>query len=66
MFRTNDAAEYIGLTKATLEAWRCKGGGPVFVKYQRAVRYRKEDLDAFIQQSLQRNTSQANAAGAGR
>ncbi|MFC1580037.1 helix-turn-helix domain-containing protein [Thermodesulfobacteriota bacterium] len=49
MLRTEEAAKYIGLQKCTLEAWRVRGTyGPVFLKLGKAVRYRKEDLDAFI------------------
>ena len=57
MLRTEQAAAYLDLKKSTLECWRCSGGGPIFVRYQRAIRYRQEDLDAFIEKSLQRNTS---------
>lgn len=58
MLRTKEAAEYLGLTKATLEAWRVRGGGPVFLKMGKSVRYRKSDLDAFIVSRLRENTSQ--------
>ncbi len=58
MLRTKEAAEYLGLTKATLEAWRTRGGGPVFLKLGKAVRYRKTDLDIFIESRLRENTSQ--------
>ena len=57
MFRTKEAAGYIGLRKCTLEAWRVRGGGPVFLKLGKAVRYRKEDLDAFINSRLRTSTS---------
>lgn len=57
MFITKEAANYIGLTKATLEAWRCRGNGPKFLKLGRAVRYRKKDLDAFLTARLRTNTS---------
>ena len=57
MFRTNEAAEYIGLKKCTLEAWRCRGGGPVFLKLGKACRYRKEDLDDFINSHIRTSTS---------
>jgi len=33
------AAEYLGLAVSTLNKWRCHGGGPVFIKMGRAVRY---------------------------
>ncbi len=34
--------------KLTLNKWRCHGGGPVFIKMGRAVRYRQEDLETFM------------------
>lgn len=43
-----EAANYLGLAVSTLNKWRCHGGGPIFIKLGRAVRYRVEDLDAFI------------------
>ena len=42
------AATYLGLAVSTLNKWRCHGGGPIFIKMGRAVRYRKEDLDQFV------------------
>jgi excisionase family DNA binding protein len=57
MFMTDQAAEYLALKKSTLECWRSRGGGPPFVKYGRAVRYRKEDLDQFIIERLRNNSS---------
>jgi excisionase family DNA binding protein len=54
---TKAAAEKLTLKKTTLEAWRCRGGGPKFIKIGRAVRYRPEDLDAFIESSVRESTS---------
>lgn len=45
---TPQAAEYLGLAVSTLNKWRCWGGGPAYLKLGRAVRYRQEDLDAFM------------------
>jgi excisionase family DNA binding protein len=42
------AAEHLGLSIATLRAWRHRGKGPRFVRFGRAVRYLRADLDAFI------------------
>ena len=58
MLRTNEAADYIGLTKSTLEAWRVRGNGPQFLKLGKAVRYRKEDLDDFVNARVRTSTSQ--------
>ena len=43
LLNTKDSAAYLLLSQATLEAWRCRGGGPVFIKLGKAVRYRKSD-----------------------
>jgi len=51
------AAEYLGLAVSTLNKWRCHGGGPIFVKMGRAVRYRVEDLNAFIENQSRESTS---------
>ncbi|MCB6177531.1 helix-turn-helix domain-containing protein [Rhodobacter sp. Har01] len=43
------AAKYLDTAEQTLADWRCKGVGPAFKKIgQRMVRYRKEDLDAYM------------------
>jgi excisionase family DNA binding protein len=51
------AAEYLGLSVRTLQAWRVRGGGPVFVKLGRAVRYRPDDLNAWITERMAASTS---------
>jgi len=51
------AAEYLGLAVSTLNKWRCHGEGPVFIKLGRAVRYRVEDLEKFIQKASKTSTS---------
>lgn len=43
------AAEYLTLSKSTLDVWRCKGRQDIpFVRLGRAIRYRKTDLDAYL------------------
>ena len=56
---SNQAAGYLGLKRTTLEAWRCRGGGPKFVKLGRLVKYRRSDLDEFIEARVRSNTSEA-------
>lgn len=59
MLRTEEAAKVLGVTKSTLESWRCRGGVELpFVQYGRAIRYREEDLDQFIESRVRQNTSQ--------
>jgi len=54
----NQAAEYLGLAVSTLNKWRCHGGGPVFIKMGRAVRYRTQDLESFLLGSRASSTSE--------
>ena len=50
------AAEFLCLQKCTLESWAVKGGGPAFVKFGRAVRYRISDLEAYVTKQTRQNT----------
>lgn len=54
---TEQAAELLGLKRTTLEAWRCRGGGPQFIKLGRAVRYRQADLEEWIESRTRTSTS---------
>jgi predicted DNA-binding transcriptional regulator AlpA len=59
VFDTEGAAQYLGLSPATLSTRRTRGGGPVFVKLGRSVRYLRRDLDAYLDAHRVRNTSAA-------
>ena len=49
VYTVPEAAAYLGLAVSTLNKWRCYGNhGPAFVKLGKAVRYRREDLDAYL------------------
>ncbi len=54
---TREAARELSLKPSTLEVWRVRGGGPVFLQLGRAIRYRREDLLAFMESSLRESTS---------
>jgi len=59
---TDQAADYTGLSKATLEKFRCSGGGPRFVRYsRRAVRYRVAEIDAWMDSRTVAHTSERSA-----
>ncbi|MEO8481995.1 MAG: helix-turn-helix domain-containing protein [Acidobacteriota bacterium] len=45
----HDAARILGLSVATLRAWRLKGKGPRFVRFGRAVRYLEADIAHYQQ-----------------
>jgi predicted DNA-binding transcriptional regulator AlpA len=59
---TPAAAEHLGgLKPTTLEIWRVNGTGPKFIKCGRLVRYRIEDLDAYLEARTCNSTSQVVA-----
>jgi predicted site-specific integrase-resolvase len=59
--KTEEAAEFLQVKPATLEQWRWNGKGPKFIKMNRAVRYRKEDLQAFVEARVFASTTEAQA-----
>lgn len=46
---TENASRYTSIPASTLETMRNRGGGPVFRKLGRAVRYRVADLDRYME-----------------
>jgi|TARA_B100000315_G_scaffold146861_1_gene135801 hypothetical protein len=52
------AAEYLDLTKRTLQVWRQKGGGPKFIRISsRCIRYRRIDLRTWAEDRLRTSTA---------
>jgi excisionase family DNA binding protein len=47
---------YLGVPVATLDAWRYKGVGPRFMKVGRHVRYRAEDVEAWLSEQAKTPT----------
>lgn len=45
---TQEAADYYGLKKNTLEIWRCKHKGPRYSKLGTRVLYDLDDLEEFF------------------
>jgi excisionase family DNA binding protein len=58
IFTTSEAADYVRLKKPTLERFRLTGEGPGFCKLGGAVRYRRPDLDAWLETRVIRSTSE--------
>ena len=52
-----EAASLLKVTVKAVQGWRYRGGGPRFVKVGRCVRYRLEDLQAFVLAALRTSTS---------
>ena len=49
VLRPKEAAQYIGLSIATLARMRVDGTGPVFIQiHTRSIGYRREDLDDWV------------------
>jgi len=59
---TSGAAQYLSLAKSTLEKLRVYGGGPRFLKLNRSVRYRSDDLDDWLSANVVNNTSERSAS----
>lgn len=59
LLTTAEAAKCLGVSKAFLERDRWAGARIPYVKVgSRAVRYRRADLDAYIEQQVRRSTSE--------
>ena len=63
IFRTAEAAEYLGIASSTLEKRRLIGEGPPFIRIgTRAVGYCVDDLDAYIASGRRVSTSDSGEA----
>lgn len=55
------AADLIGYSVRALQNWRSRGGGPRFVRVsKRSIRYRRRDLNAWVEDRLVSSTSDDN------
>ena len=57
----NQAAEFLGVSVRTLQAWRVRGGGPPYCKIGRAVRYQRRALVKFQEDHTVSSTTEADA-----
>ena len=55
-----EAASFAKLSKSTLDKARVAGRGPPFVKVGNAVRYRRADLEDWLDSCVVRSTSEAD------
>ena len=55
--RTQEAAQFLGLSKRTLEKHRVYGTGPQFLKLGGRVVYKIEDLHTWAERGSRRSTS---------
>ena len=54
-----EAAGFLCYSPRALQNWRIRGGGPRFVKVSaRSIRYRRRDLNRWIEERIRSNTSE--------
>jgi len=61
----DQAAQRLAVSTRTLQGWRVRGGGPQYLKLGRGrgcVRYKTEDLEAYLDDRVRRSTSDQGAA----
>jgi len=56
------AAQFLGLARATLNKWRCLGVGPRFRRFGGRVKYAIEDLEAWAEAQRRDSTSDQGKA----
>ncbi len=60
MMKPTEAAEYVAVKEQTLAVWRSTGRYDLpFVRVGRCVRYRRSDLDAFLERNTQTSVAAA-------
>ena len=61
LFNQKEAAEYLGTTVGTLNSWRHDGKLTIpFVRWGYRVRYKKSDLDKWIEEHTENLTNKIN------
>lgn len=48
MGTTDDLSAFLSIPKPTLEKWRHQGDGPAYIRLGKHVRYRSEDVEAWL------------------
>src|SRR4051812_32030213 len=57
-----EAAKVFGVTKGCLAKWRSERGGPAYYRVAGRIYYRRDDLEAFIEQSRVATTPATQSA----
>jgi predicted DNA-binding transcriptional regulator AlpA len=61
-----EAAQLLSLSPSTVRGWRSRGEGPQFVRFERAIRYRRTDLLKYAAEHVTTEPGEAhNPAGLG-
>ncbi len=59
LLTTSEAAIYLKVSPRTLDNWRSLGTGPQFIKVGALVRYRHEDIEAYLNRRTQASVGPA-------
>jgi excisionase family DNA binding protein len=59
LLKDHEAAGYLKVPVGTLANWRYQGKGPRFVKVGRHVRYRRSDVEAWLEGNARQSTAAA-------
>lgn len=46
---TQEVASYLRVPRATVYAWNTRGGGPKYLRVGKHARYRRSDVDAWLE-----------------
>jgi len=60
LYTSQEAADFLRLSRGYLAKLRCTGEGPIFVKVGSKVLYRESDLNAFVEGRFHQNTVYSN------
>lgn len=63
-FTPDEAAMYMGMKPKTLADWRSEGKGPRFLKIGGRIKYRRQDLDDYMEARVCKSTAQARLTSA--
>ena len=59
LINENEAANFLNYTIRCLQNWRCRGGGPCFVRVSaRSIKYRRRDLIEWTEARIRTSTSE--------
>jgi excisionase family DNA binding protein len=51
----DEVAEYLRVTKRTVRAWRLESTGPPWLRVGRFIRYRRGDVDGWLERQRDRD-----------
>lgn len=65
VLNSRQASAYLGCSESVMRLWRSQGQGPRYFRAGKLIRYRRADLDAWIEARLCDPQSTSNAVAPG-